>query len=93
MPIPLSCCEPNPNLALFVGRSTEGFFALDVTCTHLGCKPAYVPAESLFLCPCHSSRFGQTGKVINGPAEKPLPRYAACKGSDGLIYIDLTKKL
>ena len=44
----------------------SGFYALLVTCTHLGCTPNYLPAEAKFKCPCHGSGF-RTGSISRGP--------------------------
>ena len=47
-----------------------GFSALSLVCTHLGCTVGQ--SADGFACPCHGSRFDAAGKVIHGPAAKPL---------------------
>ena len=44
-------------------------------CTHLGCAYHWDDGKSNFLCPCHSSIFSLDGKVVAGPAPRPLDRY------------------
>jgi glycine/D-amino acid oxidase-like deaminating enzyme/nitrite reductase/ring-hydroxylating ferredoxin subunit len=56
-------------------RSPEGeLFALSPVCTHLGCKVHWNSVETSWDCPCHGSRFGVDGTVIEGPAIAPLQR-------------------
>ncbi|HVP00691.1 MAG TPA: ubiquinol-cytochrome c reductase iron-sulfur subunit [Bryobacteraceae bacterium] len=44
-------------------------------CTHLGCAYHWDEKENNFLCPCHTSTFSIDGKVLTGPAPRPLDRY------------------
>src|ERR1700685_3844440 len=44
-------------------------------CTHLGCAYHWVEPGNQFVCPCHGSRFSIDGRVLGGPAPRPLDRY------------------
>jgi cytochrome b6-f complex iron-sulfur subunit len=55
-----------------VMREGTGFIAMSLVCTHLGCTVAVTPDG--MVCPCHGSHFDRAGKVLTGPAERPLAR-------------------
>lgn len=50
----------------------DGFTALSLVCTHLGCTVER--SENGYQCPCHGSRFDASGAVQRGPARLPLRR-------------------
>lgn len=52
---------------------TRELHLMSARCTHLGCIVAWNPTERTFDCPCHDSRFGTSGEVLQGPAARPLP--------------------
>lgn len=41
-------------------------------CPHLGCALKYNKAEHTWDCACHGSRFSESGKVLDGPANGDL---------------------
>src|SRR3974390_1593137 len=45
----------DPQTAIYVVRTGEGFFALSATCTHLGCLTAYKPDLRLIASPRHGT--------------------------------------
>lgn len=50
-----------------------GLHAVSPVCTHLGCYVAFNPVERSWDCPCHGSRFGVDGEILEGPAVRQLP--------------------
>jgi glycine/D-amino acid oxidase-like deaminating enzyme/nitrite reductase/ring-hydroxylating ferredoxin subunit len=48
--------------------------ALSARCSHMGCIVDFNEAERTWDCPCHGSRFGIDGQVLEGPAVHPLQR-------------------
>jgi cytochrome b6-f complex iron-sulfur subunit len=66
-------------------------FALKSVCTHLGCTPNWLEAEQKYKCPCHGSGFYKDGINFEGPAPRPLERYAIRLADDGQIEIDKSR--
>jgi cytochrome b6-f complex iron-sulfur subunit len=69
----------------------QQIFALKSVCTHLGCTPNWLEAEQKFKCPCHGSGFYKDGINFEGPAPRPLERYAILISNDGQIEVDKSK--
>jgi cytochrome b6-f complex iron-sulfur subunit len=74
-----------------IEQHAAGFYALSVTCTHLGCTPNYLSAENKFKCPCHGSGFRITGVNFEGPAPRPLERVRVVLADDGQILVDKSR--
>jgi menaquinol-cytochrome c reductase iron-sulfur subunit len=55
-------------------------------CTHLGCYFAWNQAAERFECPCHGSVFSVDGKVLDGPAPRPLDKLPY-KVEDGTLSV------
>lgn len=66
-------------------------YALRSVCTHLGCTPNWLEGEQKFKCPCHGSGFYKDGINFEGPAPRPLERYAIRIADDGQLEIDKSK--
>jgi len=78
----------DPQTAIYVVRTAEGFFALSAICTHLGCLTAYKPELGIIACPCHGSKFNKDGIKIEGPAPRPLPWQRMWLSEDGNLMVD-----
>jgi nitrite reductase/ring-hydroxylating ferredoxin subunit len=73
----------------FIGRDARGLYAINATCTHLGCL-VQRQGEG-FACPCHASRFDIGGAVLQGPAQRPLARAALALDGEGRVVLNLTQ--
>ncbi|MBI4848543.1 MAG: ubiquinol-cytochrome c reductase iron-sulfur subunit [Nitrospirae bacterium] len=76
---------------VFVFADTEGLYAISCICTHLGCIVS--PTEWGFQCPCHGSKYNKDGKVIGGPAPRPLPWLEVSLHEDGNLVVDAAKEV
>jgi menaquinol-cytochrome c reductase iron-sulfur subunit len=61
--------------AWVVKKPDSEVVAFTPQCTHLGCAYHWDDPSHTFICPCHSSVFSIDGKVLGGPAPRPLDRY------------------
>ena len=66
-------------------------YALKAVCTHLGCTPVWLDNEQKFKCPCHGSGFYKDGINFEGPAPRPLERYAIRIADDGQLEVDKSR--
>lgn len=74
-----------------VVSTDQGLAAMSLVCTHLGCIVAETPEG--FSCPCHGSRFTQSGAVTGGPAPRPLPWLEMSLAADGSLVVDLSREV
>ena len=57
-------------------KDTSGnIFAINPTCTHLGCLLTWNNLDKTWDCPCHGSRFNFKGENIYDPAFKNLEKF------------------
>jgi Rieske Fe-S protein len=63
------------------------FSAVDAVCTHQSCTVTRQDG-SIYVCPCHGSRYDRSGRVIGGPAPASLRQFATTF-ADGVVTIAL----
>jgi cytochrome b6-f complex iron-sulfur subunit len=83
----------NPDRRLFVVRDEDDFHVISAVCSHLGCTVQWKADERRFDCPCHGSRFHEDGKVIGGPAPRPLSWWAVALSPDGYLEVDTAEEV
>ena len=67
-------------------KDGRNVYALNLTCTHLGCTVNTTPKG--FACPCHGSVFNTRGEVVKGPADHPLARVAIKEKNDDILIMN-----
>ncbi|CAN5149436.1 Rieske 2Fe-2S domain-containing protein [soil metagenome] len=66
----------------------DGILCYSKICTHVGCPISLWEQQTHhLLCPCHQSTFdlADNGKVIFGPAHRPLPQLPLALDSEGYL--------
>ena len=70
------------------GWDVDGILCYSKICTHVGCPISlYEQQTHNMLCPCHQSTFAlsQAGKVVFGPAKRPLPQLPLEVDAEGYL--------
>ncbi|HEU4727147.1 MAG TPA: Rieske 2Fe-2S domain-containing protein [Kofleriaceae bacterium] len=62
---------------MVIRLSDSEVIALSAICTHAGCAMDYNASQHLLDCACHGSQFSTDGKVVRGPANRPVRVYTA----------------
>ena len=76
-----------PDRRLYVFNAVDGFYVISSVCSHLGCNVKR--DEPGFGCPCHGSHFDENGRVVQGPAPRPLQWYALSLSPRSQLVVDL----
>ena len=59
-----------------VARTSDAAFStVEAVCTHEGCTVNGADG-TIYVCPCHGSRYDRSGHVVGGPATASLRQYA-----------------
>jgi cytochrome b6-f complex iron-sulfur subunit len=60
---------------VIVMKTSSGYEALSLICTHAGCLVSFNSGAQQFDCPCHGGRYDINGNVLSGPPPAPLTKY------------------
>ena len=83
-----------PDEKVYIFRDeNKGFSAASAVCTHLGCTVRWFENDHKFHCPCHGSIFARSGKVLHGPAPRPLVWLEITLAKDGHLQVDKGRRV
>lgn len=78
--------------AILVRLNKDDFVAFGQKCTHLQCPVIWKKQEQILFCPCHKGAFnGQSGEVLYGPPERPLPKLKIEVTADGVYFVGMER--
>jgi Rieske Fe-S protein len=82
---------PGPHDPGILLRRTNGTLAaFSQKCTHLSCAVYYAAERDRLECPCHEGYFSaETGRVLQGPPPRPLPRIRVEQRGDDIVAVGL----
>lgn len=76
--------------AIWTNKKDMPYLAFSGKCPHLGCAYKWRKHKVLgqvFLCPCHLSIYDASGKVLDGPAPRPLDLLPIQVSASGEVQI------
>jgi len=87
VPAQAGMAQADTPIAVYVMRTgADEATIYDLHSTHKGCSVQWNPGARRFLCPRHGAVFNTDGRVLSGPASRPLDRYAT-KVDAGVLYM------
>lgn len=80
---------PTPkDTAILVRKADGALVAYSQKCTHLSCAVYYSQEHNRLECPCHEGYFSiDTGRVLQGPPPRPLPRIELRQSGDQIFAV------
>lgn len=80
-----------PERNVLILGTSRGVAAISLICTHLGCIVSR--DDGHFSCPCHGSKFNETGRVEAGPAPRGLRWLEVSRAVDGNLVVDAKREV
>ena len=78
--------------AILIKLAENNYVAFGQKCTHLQCPVIWKKDEKILFCPCHKGAFkGETGDVLYGPPERPLPKIKLEVNADGVYFVGMER--
>lgn len=79
---------PNTTYLVITEGPKFADYGIRPVCTHLGCTVKWREEQKRFVCPCHGSQYDPQGRVVKGPAKRPLPLVTVVVKQDQIRLID-----
>ena len=89
-PLPVTGLSDDPELTYLVIEEGPEIapYGIHPVCTHLGCTVPWDAEQNRFICPCHNSQYDAAGRVLQGPAQQPLPLVTVAVKQNQIRLID-----
>ncbi len=76
---------------ILVRQPDRKLVAYSQKCTHLSCAVYYSREQNRLECPCHEGYFSiETGRVLQGPPPRPLPRIQIEERGDQVFAVGVS---